>query len=153
MMPRAWLGALLGAATLLAVNSALACPPLPADAAAPVRQAAAAIDDAVRSADRAALERSVARSFEQILGNGERVDRKHFIDALAQGPGVQFTVRNLRVCGWPDVAVVSFDADFTAGEGSDRRVVSTFMVDLYKRETQRGRPRWVLAFEQIGVRR
>jgi hypothetical protein len=153
MMPRAWLGALGSAASLLTVNAALACPPLPAAAAAQVRQAAAAIDDAIRSANRAALERGVARSFEQTLGNGERVDRKRFNDALAQEPSLQLTVRGLRVCGWPDVAVVSFDAAFTAGEGSDRRVVSTFMVDLYQRETQRGRPRWVLAFEQIGVRR
>jgi hypothetical protein len=152
MMKRTCCIGLWTVVTLLA-TSALACPPLPSPAAAQVNQAVAAIDGAIRSADRKALERNVARSFEQVLGNGERVGRTRFIDALSQGSGIQFTVSHLRTCGWPDTAVVTFDADFDTGEGSDRRTVSTFIVDLYKRETQRGRPRWVLAFEQIGVRR
>ncbi len=152
MTRRITMRALWGAATLLA-TSALACPPLATVAATQVHQAAAAVDDAIRRVDRVAFERLVASSFEQVLGNGQRVGRAPFIEALTQGAGAQFAVRNLRACGWAEVAVVSFDADFTVGEGSEQRVVSTFIVDLYRREAQRGRPRWALAFEQIGVRR
>jgi len=146
--------ALLSAAALFAVAlSASACPPLPAARAAQVNEAVAAVDDAIRRSHLAALERLVAPDFEQVLGNGERVDRRGFVAALTTGPAAQFSVSRLQLCGWHDTAIVTFDAEFVVGDEAARRSVSTFIVNIYRRQPLQGEPPWQLAFEQIGVRR
>ena len=145
------------ASTLLAWAplQALACPALPAEAEAQVRQAAAALDTAIRRGDRAVLESKVAPDFQQVLGNGERVTRAGFIDALSAAAGGTgtFSVERLQACGWGDTAVVTFDAIFTVHDGTATRTVSTFIADVYRRDTRGLGPSWLLAFEQIGVRR
>lgn len=131
----------------------LACPPLSEETSARVNEAAATIDAAIRRGDRAALEPLVAETFEQVLGNGERVDRRRFVTALTTGPAAQFTVSRMAVCGWADTAVVTFDAEFVVADAPIRRTVSTFIVNIYRRQPQHSNARWQLAFEQIGVRR
>ena len=66
---------------------------------------------------------------------------------------VSFQVSKLQICGWADTAVLTFDTVFPVGEGSARREVSTFIVDVYRRAGAEASAPWQLVFEQIGVRR
>jgi hypothetical protein len=145
------------ALALEAPPTAAACAALDSAAQAEIYQTTAHLDEAIRRADRAALERLVAPSFEQVLGNGERLARAGFITALTSGGPMKFSVDSLRLCGWAGTAVVTFNTVFTVTEGAHSRSVSTFIVDIYQRNDQYKEggqsPPWLLSFEQIGVRR
>jgi hypothetical protein len=137
-------------AALLACTAftAQACPPLPTADASALRSAAARLDDAIRAGRRVQIEPFVSAAFSQVLGDGERVGREHFIAALSGAKPAVYSVSGLAVCGWRDTAVVTFDADFP-GVGAGSPPVRTFIVDVWRRENRV----WRLAFEQIGVKR
>lgn len=119
-------------------------------AAAEVDALAQRLDTIIRTRDRAALEQIVAPDFDQVLGDGSRIDRATFIQALtAPGPEVPFKTPNRRVRVAERTAIVTFQLTYGVENDPAHPPLRAFVVDVYRQDEAR----WLLEFEQIGVKR
>lgn len=138
---------------LLAIVGLTACTTpheTPHDAAAEVESLAERLDSVIRARDRAALEQIVAPDFDQVLGDGSRVDRATFIKALTEpGPDVPFKTTDRRVRIADQTAIVTFALTYGIENDPARPPFRAFVVDIYRRDEAR----WLLEFEQVGVKR
>ena len=107
-----------------------------------IEATAARLDAIILARDRLALNAAIAADFEQVLGDGSRVNRAGFIDALTNGPVAEFSVGERRARSIGQAAVVTFTLKYPNGP-------KVFVVDIYRRASQR----WILEFEQITVPR